>query len=93
MTTTSNRYRVSIEADPTVPIIRMNRDFTATTAELPLQPIDEGATSAAPASAPWAIPAAREAEAPEQPARRLLVAGLNPVARLGGAVPGDPRSD
>ena len=34
MTATSNRYRVSIEADPTVPMIRMTRDFTATTAEL-----------------------------------------------------------
>ncbi len=34
MTTTSSRYQVSIEADPTVPIIRMTRDFDATPAEL-----------------------------------------------------------
>jgi hypothetical protein len=26
MSATSNRYQVSIEADPTVPIIRMTRD-------------------------------------------------------------------
>jgi hypothetical protein len=29
MTTTDNRYQVSIEADPTLPIIRMTRDFDA----------------------------------------------------------------
>ena len=29
MTVTSNRYQVSIEADPTLPIIRMTRDFDA----------------------------------------------------------------
>ncbi|MDQ2827223.1 MAG: SRPBCC domain-containing protein [Actinomycetota bacterium] len=34
MTTTSSRYQVSIEADPTVPIIRITRDFDATPAEL-----------------------------------------------------------
>jgi len=34
MTTTSSGYQVSIEADPTVPIIRMARDFDATPAEL-----------------------------------------------------------
>ena len=34
MTTTSNRNQVSIEADPTLPIIRMTRDFDATPAEL-----------------------------------------------------------
>lgn len=34
MTTTSNRYQVSIEADPNVPIIRIVRDFDATPAEL-----------------------------------------------------------
>jgi len=34
MTTTTNRYQVSIEADPTLPIIRMTRDFDATPAEL-----------------------------------------------------------
>ena len=34
MTTTSNRYQVSIEADPALPIIRMTRDFDATPAEL-----------------------------------------------------------
>ena len=34
MTTTSNRYQVSIEADPTVPIIRITRDFDATASEL-----------------------------------------------------------
>ena len=34
MTTTSSRYQVSIEADPTVPIIRKTRDFDATPAEL-----------------------------------------------------------
>ena len=34
MTTTSNRHQVSIEADPTLPIIRMTRDFDATPAEL-----------------------------------------------------------
>ena len=32
MTTTGNRYRVSIEADPALPIIRMTRDFDATPA-------------------------------------------------------------
>jgi len=34
VTTTSNRYQVSIEADPGLPIIRMTRDFDATPAEL-----------------------------------------------------------
>jgi uncharacterized protein YndB with AHSA1/START domain len=34
MNTTSNRYQVSIEADPTVPIIRLTRDFDATPAQL-----------------------------------------------------------
>ena len=34
MTTTNNRYQVSIEADPTLPIIRMTRDFDATPSEL-----------------------------------------------------------
>ena len=34
MSATSNRYQVSIEADPNVPIIRMTRDFDATPAEL-----------------------------------------------------------
>ena len=34
MNATSNRYQVSIEADPTVPIIRMTRDFDATPAQL-----------------------------------------------------------
>jgi uncharacterized protein YndB with AHSA1/START domain len=34
MTTTGNRYQVSIEADPDLPIIRMTRDFDATPAEL-----------------------------------------------------------
>ena len=34
MTPTSNRYQVSIEADPDLPIIRMVRDFDATPAEL-----------------------------------------------------------
>ncbi len=34
MTTTSSRYQVLIEADPTVPIICMTRDFDATAAEL-----------------------------------------------------------
>lgn len=34
MTPTSNRYQVSIEADPTLPIIRMTRDFDATPADL-----------------------------------------------------------
>ena len=34
MTATSNRYQVSIEADPNLPIIRMTRDFDATSAEL-----------------------------------------------------------
>ncbi len=34
MTTTSSRYQVSIEADPTVPIIRITRDFDATPAGL-----------------------------------------------------------
>ena len=63
------------------------------TTEHVLQPIDE-ATSAAPNAAAWAIPAAREAEVPdEEPARRLLVAGLNPVARLRGPTHRDPRSD
>ena len=34
MSATSNRYQVSIEADPNVPIIRMTRDFDATPAQL-----------------------------------------------------------
>ena len=34
MNSTSNRYQVSIEADATVPIIRMTRDFDATPAQL-----------------------------------------------------------
>jgi uncharacterized protein YndB with AHSA1/START domain len=34
VTDTSNRYQVSIEADPTLPIIRMTRDFDATPAQL-----------------------------------------------------------
>ena len=34
MSVSSNRYQVSIEADPTLPIIRMTRDFDATPAEL-----------------------------------------------------------
>jgi len=34
MSGTSNRYQVSIEADPTVPMIRMTRDFDATPAQL-----------------------------------------------------------
>ncbi len=34
MNTTSNRYQVSIEADPTLPIIRITRDFDATPAQL-----------------------------------------------------------
>ena len=34
MSATSNRYRVSIEADPNLPIIRMTRDFDATPAQL-----------------------------------------------------------
>ena len=34
MTTTTNRKEASIEADPSVPIIRITRDFDATPAEL-----------------------------------------------------------
>ena len=34
MSTTSDRYAVSIEADPKVPIIRLTRDFDATVAQL-----------------------------------------------------------
>jgi uncharacterized protein YndB with AHSA1/START domain len=34
MTTVSDRYQVSVEADPVVPIIRITRDFDATPAEL-----------------------------------------------------------
>jgi uncharacterized protein YndB with AHSA1/START domain len=34
MRATSDRYRVSIEADPTLPIIRITRDFDATPAQL-----------------------------------------------------------
>ena len=34
MTVADNRHQVSIEADPTLPIIRMTRDFDATPAEL-----------------------------------------------------------
>ena len=34
MTNTRNRYQVSIEADPALPIIRMTRDFDATPAQL-----------------------------------------------------------
>ncbi|MDQ6838457.1 MAG: polyketide cyclase, partial [Actinomycetota bacterium] len=32
MNTTGSRYQVSIEADPTLPIIRITRDFDATPA-------------------------------------------------------------
>ncbi len=68
-------------------------DLPVLTTEHLLQPIDEAA-SAAPNAAAWAIPAAREAELPsDEPARRLLVAGLNPVARLGGPTHREPRSD
>jgi hypothetical protein len=64
------------------------------TAEFALDAIDESTTPVAPAGPAWAIPAAREAEVPtEEPARRLLVAGLNPVARLGGPTQRDPRTD
>src|SRR3546814_1140561 len=34
MTTTSQRYQATIEADPDVPIIRISRDFDATPAQL-----------------------------------------------------------
>jgi len=34
MTATSNHYQVSIEADPTLPIIRITRNFDATPAQL-----------------------------------------------------------
>ena len=34
MNTTSNRHQVTIEADPTLPIIRLSRDFDATPAQL-----------------------------------------------------------
>jgi uncharacterized protein YndB with AHSA1/START domain len=34
MSSSSSRFQVSIEADPTLPIIRMTRDFEATPAEL-----------------------------------------------------------
>lgn len=34
MSATSNRYQVTIEADPALPIIRMTRDFDATPAQL-----------------------------------------------------------
>lgn len=34
MSPTHNRYRVTIEADPAVPIIRITRDFDATPAQL-----------------------------------------------------------
>jgi uncharacterized protein YndB with AHSA1/START domain len=34
MNTTSNRYQATIEADPTLPIIRITRDFDATPAQL-----------------------------------------------------------
>ena len=34
MTPTSNRHQVSIEADPTLPILRITRDFDATPAQL-----------------------------------------------------------
>ena len=34
MSTTSSRYQASIEADPTLPIIRITRDFDATPAQL-----------------------------------------------------------
>src|SRR3954454_23708501 len=34
MTATGNRYQVSIEADPNLPIIHMTRDFDATPAQL-----------------------------------------------------------
>ena len=34
MNASTNRYQVSIEADPALPIIRMTRDFDATPAQL-----------------------------------------------------------
>ena len=34
MSTTGNRYQVSIEADPTLPIVRMTRGFDATPAQV-----------------------------------------------------------
>ena len=34
MNATSTRHQVSIEADPSLPIIRMTRDFDATPAQL-----------------------------------------------------------
>ena len=34
MSATSNRHRVSIEADPTVPMVRITRDFDATPAQM-----------------------------------------------------------
>lgn len=40
MSATHQRYQVSIEADPTLPIIRMTRDFDATPAELLLAHTD-----------------------------------------------------
>ena len=40
MSATSNHYRVSIEADPIVPMIRITRDFDATPAQLMLAHTD-----------------------------------------------------
>ena len=40
MNAAGNRYQVSIEADPTLPIIRMTRDFDASPAELMRAHID-----------------------------------------------------
>ena len=34
MSVTNNHYQVAIEADPSLPIIRMTRDFAATPAQL-----------------------------------------------------------
>ena len=42
MTTTRHHHPVSIEADPTLPIIRITRDFDATPAELMETGVDEG---------------------------------------------------
>ncbi len=42
MRATSDRYGVSIEADPTLPIIRITRDFDATPAQLMRAHLDPG---------------------------------------------------
>ena len=42
MNTTGHRYQVSIEADPTLPIIRITRDFDATPANLMRAHTDPG---------------------------------------------------